>query len=277
MSLGPICSALSSILARQALALVLMCLSLPALSQSPNVWSNEINPLVRQGMNLNFEGDFAAAETLWQSLRRDYPTHPVGALFSGETLFFRQLYDLFDYSLVTEIETTAQEAALLSREWLELNPESAQAALFAGQAEIQLGRVDGLVGRYPAAGRHAERAQNFLELALRYDPGLIEARYWLGLYAYYASTIPAVIQLFSWLWFIPEPDAPGGLNMLTTVSQSNGIQRHSAELALDEYLHVLRVRLSTGGAFRPLAERQVPEQLADSLRVGADSRATTKP
>jgi len=213
-------------------SLVVFFGSPPAWAEDSELWTDSIAPSVRDGMLLNFEGRYDAADEIWADLQERYPTHPAGALFAVETLYWRQIYDVFDRRLDGPIERKGSEALQLAADWLAAHPDSARAELFVGQAEIQLGRLDGMLKHYYAAGRHAERGRGHLDRALELDPGLIDAQYWLGMYFYYASTIQEVLQWLSWLWFIPEPDGPRGLQAIQLVNETGDIQQFSARLLL---------------------------------------------
>ncbi len=188
--------------------------------------------MVHEGMLLNFEGDFDAADTVWRELKTNYPAHPAGPLFSVETLFWRQIYDIFDRSLDAPIKQAAEEAARVARAWLDINDDDARAYMFAGQSQIQIARFDGMLRKFYSAGKHAERGRRYLQRAQELDPGLTDVGYWLGLYYYYPSTVEDVLKYLSWLWFVPEPNASRGLHELYQVSRVGDLQQLSANLAL---------------------------------------------
>lgn len=212
--------------------LVLFFGSPPAWSDDFDLWTHSIAPSVRAGMLRNFEGRYDAADAIWAQLQEEYPTHPAGTLFAVETLYWRQVYDIFDRRFDEAIENKGLEAIQLARDWLAAHPDSARAQLFAGQAEIQLGRLDGMLKKYYAAGRHAERGRDHLDRALELDPELVDAQYWLGMYFYYASTLQNMLQWLSWLWFIPEPDGERGLRTIEYVSETGNLRQLSASLLL---------------------------------------------
>ena len=215
-----------------ALCLVSLCGLPAALADDADPWSESIAERVREGMLLNHAGLYDAADQTWTELRQDFPDHPAGLIYAMETLYSRQLYDLFDPRFDAAIESTGREALRLARQWQASHPDSARAHLFAGQAEMQLGRFSAASRKFYAAGRHAERASNHLERALELDPKLVDARYWYGMYLYSASELPNFLHWLDWLWFIPEGDASRGLEALREAAAAGDIERYSATLLL---------------------------------------------
>ncbi len=215
-----------------ALLIVSVC-GLPlAQADDSDPWSDTIAERVRDGMLLNHSGRYDAADEVWTKLRQDFPDHPAGAIYAMETLYSRQVYDLFDSRFDAAIESTGREALRLARAWQASSPDNARAHLFVGQAEMQLGRFRAGSRKFYAAGRHAERAGDHLERALELDPELVDARYWYGMYLYAASELPNLLHWLDWLWFIPEGDASRGLEALHEAATAGDIERYSARLLL---------------------------------------------
>ncbi len=215
-----------------SLLVVLSCGLPAAQANDTDPWSESIADRVREGMLLNHAGRYDAADDIWDSLRQDFPDHPAGPIYAMETLYSRQVYDLFDPRFDAAIESTGREALRLASQWQASHPDSARAHLFVGQAEMQLGRFHAASRKFYAAGRHAERAGNHLERALELDPELVDARYWYGMYLYSASELPNLLHWLDWLWFIPEGDASRGLEALREAAAVGDIERNSATLLL---------------------------------------------
>ena len=213
--------------------LIIFASSLPAASaNNADPWGESIAERVREGMLLNHAGRYDAADEVWTQLQQDFPDHPAGAIYAVETLYSRQVYDLYDSRLDDAIESTGLEALRLAEAWQASHPDSARAHLFVGQVEMQLGRFRAGSRNFYAAGRHAERASDHLERALELDPELGDARFWYGMYLYSASVLPNLLQRLDWLWFIPEGDASHGLEALREAGAAGDIERFSADLLL---------------------------------------------
>lgn len=199
----------------------------PGLASQP-----EFDGLIEQGMNRLFQGDRDGADRIWQRLREIDPTHPAAPVYEVATLYWRQVYDELDERFDAAIEARSQEAIRLAQARLAVDADDADAHFYLGQAYVDLGRLEGVRGRYLAAGRHGERGRAHLERALELEPDRVDARYPVGLYYYYADLVTRWFRWLRWLPFVPSGDGETGLRYLEQVAEHGRIHRFNARFIL---------------------------------------------
>ena len=188
--------------------------------------------LVRRGFELNFAGDFAAADVVWTELRAADPNHPAASVLPITTLFWRQMFDESDVRFDGAIELLSERAIELSTARLARDETDAMAHLYLGQALVHQARLEGVRDRFLSAGSRGEEARGHLERALELDPQLVDAKHPLGMYYYYASALPRVLKWFRWLWFVPSGDGPTGLRYVREVAASSAVYSLPAQFIL---------------------------------------------
>lgn len=219
---------------RARVLLALLCVSALGLTLSAIAHADEsdIDTLIERGVTLTFEGRRDDADEVWQRLRKVDPTSPAGALHQVDTLWWRVMFDEGDTKYDDDIESYSIEATRLARQQLQANPEDADAHYYLGRALIHRGRLDGIRGRFLAAGSFGEEGRPHLERAVEIDPNLIGARYPLGLYYFYADLVTRWFKWLSWLWFVPSGDGPTGLRYIEGAADRPGIHQYDAQFVL---------------------------------------------
>ncbi len=214
--------------------------------------------LILRGIRHNFEGDFMAADRVWRELSERDPTHPAGPVFRVNTLWWRQMYDENDTQWDESILELSGEGIRLAGARLDSDPDDLEGHFYLGQALMHRGRLKGVRGRYLSAGADGERARKHLERVLELEPSLVDGRYQVGLYYYYASLLPRIVsRWFGWLWFVPSGDGPTGLRYLNEVATDGDLSRDDALLILGNIYTYHEPQLGARGVvlLRQLHER----------------------
>ena len=195
-------------------------------------WNPQLAALVHEGMRNNSDGDFAAASQVWKKLGEIAPHHPAANAHAVDTLYWLQIFDDDDTSYDDDILREGEEAIRKAEAWVEAHPNNARANMYLGHSLMNLGRLHGVRMRIYKAGVYGDKSFEALERALELDPNLTDAKFSLGLYYYYASLIPEVVQWLSFLWFVPTADAPLGLQYLGEVAEHADLFQFTAAFYL---------------------------------------------
>ena len=189
--------------------------------------------LILQGLRHGFEGDLAAANRVWGEIRKRDPGHPAAPVFEVNTLYWMQMYDEDDTRWDDAILERSGEGIRLAVARLDDDPDDLEGHFYLGQALMHRGRIKGIRGRYLSAGTDGERARKHLERVLELRPDLVDGRYQVGLYYYYASLLPRIVSRWlGWLWFVPSGDGPTGLRYLNEVRTDGDLFRDDAAFIL---------------------------------------------
>jgi len=188
--------------------------------------------LLAAGVRHDFEGDLQAADAVWERFRRRFPADPAGPLQQVATQYWRQSFDEGNRAYDAALERGIREGLRLAEARIERDPDDATAHFHRGMALMFQARLELTRDSLLAAGRVGERGRRALERALELDPGLTDARYYLGQYYYYAGVLPSVVKWLSWLPFVPKGDRELGLAHLWAVHESDALTRDDAAFLL---------------------------------------------
>ena len=189
--------------------------------------------LILLGLRHNFEGDYDAANAVWQQIRALAPGHPAAPVFETNTLYWFQMFDDEDRRWDEQITALCDEGIRLSQLRLDADADDLEGHFYMGQSLMNRGRLKGIRGRYYSAGTDGERARKHLERVLELRPDLVDGRYRVGLYYFYASLLPRLVsRLLGWLWFVPSGDGPTGLRYLSEVVAEGDLYRDDARFIL---------------------------------------------
>ncbi|MDJ0869180.1 MAG: tetratricopeptide repeat protein [Myxococcota bacterium] len=176
-----------------------------------------VDRLVREGTRQNDDGDYDAAAETWARLRAHAPVHPAPHVHAVDTLYWLQVQSDdrggFDEAIARECAAAIRKGEA----WVAARPQDARAHFYLGQALFNRGRLHGMRAELYRAYRLGERGRLALERALALDPALHDAKFSLGLYAFYASQVPSLFKWLDFLWFIPKGDAEQGLRYFDEV------------------------------------------------------------
>jgi len=185
------------------------------------------------GLRHGFEGDYDAANSVWRQIRTLDPQHPAAPVFETNTLYWFQMFDDEDRRWDERITELCDEGIRLSKARLDADADDLEGHFYMGQSLMNRGRLKGIRGRYYSAGTDGERARKHLERVLELRPDLVDGRYQVGLYYFYASLLPRMVSRFlGWLWFVPSGDGPTGLRYLNEVVAEGDLYRDEARFIL---------------------------------------------
>jgi hypothetical protein len=211
-----------------AFALILAALS-PAHRALADV---SAEPALADVVSLYMNAQFDAALDLAGKLESQHSADPWPPLIRAHALLWQYEYEGEPpqrWSVVFKaLDETIRRASARLRD----DSSDAEAEFCWGQALLQSARGALASDSYVTAGSLAKAAAEHLERAHALRPDRVDLRFGLGIYNYYAATLPASLQLFSWLWFVPSGDRRAGIEHLEAVATRGRVFAPDAQTTL---------------------------------------------
>jgi tetratricopeptide (TPR) repeat protein len=210
--------------------------------------------------------DRAIAET--KELQRRFPENPLGYLLEAEAEWWKIWCAAaeFKYGMslprrrekresdqahleVVNKAVALADASLKTR-------ESAEMHLYAGMADAQLARIDGLRSEFRNAARAGVAARAHFQRALELDPSLADACTGLGLYDYYVDTLSTMARMLRFVMGIPGGSKAEGIRLLQRAIAEGVLTPTAARFELGINYHKYDQRYEDALAvITPLTER----------------------
>lgn len=186
------------------------------------------------GLDRMYALDLQAAATYFSEVRDAEPEEPAGPLFQAG-LYWIQYAQTFDVvesggSLEKNFLLHTGEAIKRGEARLKKNPKDAEALMWLGAAWGYRGRWKVLERSWLGAARLGLKGYRYLQKAVAADPGLTDAYLGLGIYEYYAGTMPAVIRVLK--SFVVKGDKQQGLDHIQITLEKGKFSKIEAKLFL---------------------------------------------
>jgi hypothetical protein len=128
-----------------------------------------------------------------------------------------------------EQAATATKAA---EAWTAREPQRGEAWFYLAASYAPLVQWQVLRGERLAAARNGVRIKRTLERTIELDPAIIDARFGIGLYEYYADVASAAAKMLRWLLLLPGGDRAKGLGDMLQVRERGELLRGEADFQL---------------------------------------------
>jgi hypothetical protein len=177
----------------------------------------------RKALELVYDGAFPAAEARLGALADEHPDDPVGPYLRALALEWRLEQDPASRALDRDLDALADRALALADARLAQDPVDGRALMARGAAHgiksrLRLFRWD----KGPAA-REAVRMREGLQGARAAGVEAADLDFGLGLYDYYAETLPRFFKLLRFLAGIPGGDRARGLAAIARVARGGSL------------------------------------------------------
>jgi hypothetical protein len=177
----------------------------------------------RQALNLIYDGAFLAAETRLAALADEHPDDPVAPYLRALALEWRLEQDPTSQDLDRDLDALADRALALAETRLARDPADGRALMARGAAHgiksrLRLFRWD----KGPAA-REAVRMREALLSARAAGVEVLDLDFGLGLYDYYAETLPRFFKVLRFLAGIPGGDRERGLLAIARAARGGSL------------------------------------------------------
>jgi tetratricopeptide (TPR) repeat protein len=218
------------------LSAVMICLlagiavSKPAYEPLPE----DLRLLSKKGIDAIYAVDIEEAEKNFNLALQKYPDHPFPhfGIAMAKWASLEYLEEESDPRLDKEYAQLTDKALEVGRKWIGKHPGDANAYLAMGGMHGLRARLAVLQHRWFKAYFEGKKAVSDTRKALRINPELYDAYLGLGLYEYYAGTLPGAIKFFASL--LMPGDVRKGMAYLTLCKDKGYFNAFAAKLLLIE-------------------------------------------
>ncbi len=175
--------------------------------------------LVKAGVNQIYGIEFDKAEKTFDTVLREYPTHPSGKFFKAMITWWRILLDLDNESMDDKFYDQLDECIDICDEILDENEKSVDALFFKGGSLGFRGRLRAIRESWFDAALDGKEGLALVFDAYKSNPKNIDIQLGFGIYHYYADVIPQRYPAVKpFMVFFPKGDKVRGLKELENVA-----------------------------------------------------------
>ncbi|HBA59734.1 MAG TPA: hypothetical protein DCZ92_02705 [Elusimicrobia bacterium] len=194
----------------------------------------ELRTLAKKGIDGIYAVDLAEAEKNFNLARQKYPEHPfpIFGIAMAKWAHLEYLEDESDPKLEEEYSALTDKAVDVGLKWIKKHPGDANAYLAVGGIYGLRARLALQQHRWFKAYFDGKKAISNTKKAAKIDPELYDAYLGIGMYEYYAGTLPGVIKFFAKLLMGGDPVK--GLEYLNLCKEKGFYNALGAKLLLIE-------------------------------------------
>ncbi len=194
----------------------------------PSVFRNDsLRQIVQRGIELTFNDQFIAAESLFARVANEYPVSPVGPLFAAAAVH-AQLLDGESPKRSDEFFAWLNRTKILAERWRDADPKSGEPEFVLGAALGYQAVYESRWGGWFAALKQGMRSKNRFADALKKDSTLTDALLGIGNFNYWKS---AKTDFINWTGIIAD-DRTKGLAQLAKAATGGVLCRAPARVSL---------------------------------------------
>ena len=194
----------------------------------------ELRELSKKGIDAIYAVDIETARADFEAAVKKFPAHPYPrfGVAMAKWAELEYLEDESDPKLDKEYSELTDNAIAVGLKWLKVHPGDANAHMCLGGMYGLRARLAVLQHRWFAAYFDGRKAISNTREALKINPQLYDAYLGLGMYEYYAGTLPGVIKLLA--KFFLRGDADIGIKHLNICKEKGYFNSVAAKLLLVE-------------------------------------------
>jgi tetratricopeptide (TPR) repeat protein len=199
-----------------------------------------------RGMNELMDGDFDAAIESFRQIQKADPQSPLGYLLEADANWWKiylteaNLIDPDVFEALSEAPTpydadfrrSTETAIRLAETRLHAHQDEARSYFYEGLAYGLRARLEALRDHALATARTGKRLRNLSLAALRLDPNLDDAWFGVGLYNYFADTLPTYVKMLRFLILLPGGDRLVGLRQIRQAMEKGQLVNAEARFHL---------------------------------------------
>lgn len=217
------------------LTAALACCASAALAAPPyEPLPEELRQLSKKGIDAIYAVDLDEAQKQFGLALQKYPDHPFPhfGIAMAKWAHLEYLEDESDPRLEKEYSGLTDKAVDVGLTWLKKHPGDANAHLAVGGIYGLRARLALQQHRWFKAYFDGKKAISHTRKAAKIDPELYDAYLGIGMYEYYAGTLPGVVKFLSKL--VMSGDAQKGLEYLNLCREKGFFNALGAKLLLIE-------------------------------------------
>ena len=194
----------------------------------------DLRLISKKGIDAIYAVDLEEALKQFNLVLQKYPEHPFPhfGIAMAKWAHLEYLEDESDPKLEKEYGALTDKAVDVGLAWIKKHPGDANAYLAVGGIYGLRARLAVLQHRWFKAYFDGKKGINNTRKAVKIDPALYDGYLGLGMYEYYAGTLPGVVKFFSKL--LMSGDAQKGLEYINLCRQKGFYNALGAKLLLIE-------------------------------------------
>jgi tetratricopeptide (TPR) repeat protein len=198
----------------------LLVILLSSIVSSQWITSPDFDAQAQRGINAVYNLEFEKADIEFSSLAKNYPSHPAGKFFLGMIDWWKILMTIDDKSRDDMFFKKMDDVIELCDSILDSNENDVAALFFKGGALGFQGRLRANRNSWIKAANDGRLALPIVQKAYKIAPNNYDILLGIGIYNYYASTIPEKYPIVKPVMvFFPTGDKQKGIEQLTKASE----------------------------------------------------------
>lgn len=182
--------------------------------------STEFDDLAKRGINSVYNLEFEKADSAFSELATAFPSHPAGKFFLAMIDWWKMLMTMDDESMDDDFLDKMDAVIELCDSLLDIDENNVGALFFKGGALGFQGRLHANRSSWIKAANDGRRALPIVQKAYKLAPENDDILLGIGIYNYYAATIPEKYPIVKPLMiFFPTGDKQKGIEQLTVASE----------------------------------------------------------
>jgi tetratricopeptide (TPR) repeat protein len=194
-----------------------------SLAEGPTTVARAADPEYRAALALVYDGAFHAAEERLSALSREHPEDPIGPYLHALAVEWRLEQSPNRRGLDDEVSALADEALARAEARLRHDGTDGRALMARGAAHGVKSRLHLFRWRKGEARSEAVRMRGGLLEARAAGVEVVDLDFGLGLYDYYADTLPRFFKLLRFLAGMPGGDRARGLQAIARVARGGSL------------------------------------------------------
>lgn len=175
-------------------------------------------PTIVRGLEFVYSLEFDSADVVFDQLIAVSPNHPRGYFFKSSASFYRIVSGSHSERLQVEYVNRSEEAIRIAEIYGEQEKHEIESDFYLGAVYGNLGRYYAAKGDWIKAFYYGRKTKSLHRRVIERDSTVYDAYLSLGLYNYYAATLPRFVDIVASLFGL-DGDREQGMTQLRIAEQ----------------------------------------------------------